>query len=260
MERLLDRISAPAHAALPQGAGGLPIPSDRPHHHRSGSSPGILNHDPARRGPHRISLRPLQSVRKGDSRGVSSGASVRADGPGGAGQGLRAPSTLPGGGAPGGRHADSLPTSGREPVMSSGRWLPAALGAVLGCALLPPAAAAASLPDWAMALAGVPEAPSGPTDTPSRVLYSEVRVTVQPVGTRRTRRRFALQALSVVTDKVSTGWYQFDDTAKMTGVRAWHMPLHERAKKSRSTPIDIAVGDAFLSGSKALFLEVQGVE
>jgi len=146
-------------------------------------------------------------------------------------------------------------------VISTGRLLHPALRALLCCATLPSTAIAASLPDWAAATAETaPEVPPGPPNTPSRVLYSEVRTAVQTDGTLRIRRRFALQALSVETDTVSTGWYPFGDTTKVTAVRAWHLPPHERAKKSRSIPVDVAVGDAFLSGSKVRLLEVEGVK
>lgn len=131
----------------------------------------------------------------------------------------------------------------------------------LGVVLAASPASAARLPDWAAAIvAGAPEVPPGAPATPTRVLLSETRYAVQPDGTYRIRRRLAVQALSVVTDGVGIGFYRFDETAAIVATRAWHLPHDESARKSRSAPLDIAVGDAFLTTSKARVIPVDGVK
>jgi hypothetical protein len=120
---------------------------------------------------------------------------------------------------------------------------------------------AAHLPDWAKALAdAAPPLPPGVPDSPFRILLSEIQYSVQPDGSFRIRRRLATQALSVNTNGVDTGSYFFDETARITASRAWHLPPDDSARKSRSQPVDLAVGDNFLSGSKARVLQVDGVK
>jgi uncharacterized protein DUF3857 len=138
------------------------------------------------------------------------------------------------------------------------RW-PGALLLVLG--LAHSGAGAAKLPDWASTIAdAAPEAPAGVPENPSRVLFSETRYAVHPDGSYEIRRRLALQALSVKTESVGTGWFPFSEAVKVTASRAWHLPPDDKAKKSRSKPMDIAVGQAFLTGSKARVLPVLGVK
>gem|GEM_PF-2928438 len=120
---------------------------------------------------------------------------------------------------------------------------------------------ASRLPDWAAAIAaGAPALPPGVPTSASRILLSETRYAVQPDGSYRIRRRLAIQAMSVDTEDVGTGWYAFEDTAKVTATRAWHLPPDDSAKKSHSTPVDITIGDAFLSSSKARAIPVDGVK
>jgi len=69
-----------------------------------------------------------------------------------------------------------------------------------------------------------------------------------------------VQALSVVTEGVGVGSYQFDETAEITATRAWHLPHDETVRRSHSAPVDIAVGDAFLSTSKARLIPVDNVK
>ncbi len=122
-------------------------------------------------------------------------------------------------------------------------------------------AGAAHLPDWAAAIAATaPEIPPGVPATTTRVLLSETRYTVQPDGTYRVRRRFAVQALSVVTEGVAIGSYHFDETAAITASRAWHLRHDEQVRRSHSAPVDIAVGDAFLTSSKTRLFPVDDVK
>ena len=132
---------------------------------------------------------------------------------------------------------------------------------LLACPFSTPLAWAARLPDWAAAIAAsAPELPAGVPSSPSRILLSETRCAVQPDGTYRIRRRLAIQALSVDIESLGTGWFAFEETAKITATRAWHQPPDDSARKSRSAPVDISVGDAFLSGSKARAIPVDGVK
>jgi transglutaminase-like putative cysteine protease len=69
-----------------------------------------------------------------------------------------------------------------------------------------------------------------------------------------------VQALSVVTGGVGLGSYQFDETANITATRAWHLPQNESVRRSRVAPVDIAVGEAFLTTSKARLIPVDNVK
>lgn len=131
-------------------------------------------------------------------------------------------------------------------------------------ALLAPALfprdASAKLPDWARPIAdGAEPAPEGVPEHPSQVLFSETRYAIQTDGSLRVRRRFAAQALSADAEEVGIGWFQFDETAKMTTTRAWHLPPGDRAKKSWLPPADIAVGSFFLGDSKLRGMAVRDV-
>ncbi len=120
---------------------------------------------------------------------------------------------------------------------------------------------AARLPDWAAAIAAAPpEVPAGVPGTASRILLSETRYAVQPDGTYRIRRRLAVQALSVDVEGIGIGAFQFEETAKISATRAWHQPPNDIVRKSRSLPMDVAVGDAFLTSSKARLIPVDGVK
>ena len=122
-------------------------------------------------------------------------------------------------------------------------------------------ALAGRLPDWAASLAAsAPEVPAGVGGGASRVLLSELQYVVQPDGTYRVRRRLAVQALSVETRNVSTGYFAFDESSRITATRAWHLPPDDSARKTRSMPMDVAIGDSFLSGSKARTIPVEGVK
>ena len=124
-----------------------------------------------------------------------------------------------------------------------------------------PEARAGRLPDWAKEIADVasPISPGVP-ESASRVLLSEVRYDTRPDGTFSIRRRLALQALSVNTEGVDTGWFHFDERVRITASRAWHLPPDNSARRSRSAPVDLTVGDTFLSGEKARLLPVEGVK
>jgi hypothetical protein len=127
--------------------------------------------------------------------------------------------------------------------------------------LLVPGASAAKLPAWARPVVeSAPPVPEGVPPHSARVLFSEVRDEVRPDGSFRIRRRFATQALSVNTWEVGTGGFYFDDTAKVTSTRAWHLPPGERAKKSWSSPVDITLGDSFLTDAKVRAVAVKEVK
>jgi hypothetical protein len=144
-------------------------------------------------------------------------------------------------------------------VTGSRTILGAILG-ILGLAAVSPAAAA-KLPDWAESLSeSPPPVPQGVPDSPTRILLSEISYVVQPDGTFQIRRRLAVQALSVSADDVDSGLFQFDETARVTSSRAWHLPPNDLARKSRSAPIDVAVGENFLTGTKARILHVAGIK
>jgi uncharacterized protein DUF3857 len=131
---------------------------------------------------------------------------------------------------------------------------------LLACLFAAPPASA-KLPDWAGSLAdSAPPIPSGVPDTPTRILLSEVAYTIQPDGTLLTRRRLAVQALSVSAADVDSGLFHFDETARVTASRAWHLPPGDTARKSRSAPIDVTVGENFLTGSKARILHVADIK
>src|SRR5882762_8855061 len=122
-------------------------------------------------------------------------------------------------------------------------------------------ARASSLPDWAAAIAaGAPEVPPGAPSSPTRVLLSETRYSVQPDGTYRVRRRVAVQALSVVTEGVGVGYFHFDETAQIVASRAWHLRHDDSVRRSHSAPLDITVGDAFLTSSKTRLFPVDDVK
>ncbi len=136
-------------------------------------------------------------------------------------------------------------------------------GSILALALLLAGsqARAAHLPEWAAAIAAAaPEVPPGSPATPTRVLLSETRYSVQPDGTYRVRRRLAVQALSVVTEGVGIGYFHFDETAQIVASRAWHLRHDDSVRRSHSAPVDIAVGDAFLTSSKTRLFPVDDVK
>ena len=119
----------------------------------------------------------------------------------------------------------------------------------------------AKLPDWAAEIAAAaPEVTEAAPDNRYRVLLSETRYAVQNDGSYEIRRRLALQALSLNSQGVGTGWFPFSDAVKVTSSKAWHLPPDDTAHKSHAKPADIAVGDAFLSDNKARVLPVQGVK
>src|SRR5262245_37702420 len=121
---------------------------------------------------------------------------------------------------------------------------------------------ASRFPDWAAAIvANAPEVPAGVPASPTRILLSETRYAIQPDGTYRIRRRLAVQALSAVTEGISLGWYHFDETAQFTSTRAWHLPPNEvTARRSHMLPMDIAVGDEFLTSSKVRVVPIDNVK
>lgn len=131
----------------------------------------------------------------------------------------------------------------------------------LGASLPGPMILAARLPDWAAAIATAPAGvPAGVPGSTSRILLSETRYAVQPDGSYRIRRRLAVQALSVDVEGIGIGGFQFEETARITATRAWHQPPNDVVRKSRSLPMDVAVGDAFLTSSKARLIPVEGVK
>lgn len=121
--------------------------------------------------------------------------------------------------------------------------------------------AAAKLPDWAKGIVeAAPAVPEGVPDRPSRVLFSEFHDEFLPGGELRSRVRYAAQALSVDTGGVDVGTMFFDGNAKLKSSKAWHIAPGERARKSHSDPIDVALNDAFLSDNKVRLLPVEDVE
>lgn len=120
---------------------------------------------------------------------------------------------------------------------------------------------AAKLPDWARPIAeSAPPVAEGVPKYPYRVLLKETQVTVLEDGTERIVYRLIEQALSSRATEISVGGFVFTDTMKMTSSKAWHVPLGEGAKRSWGSPVDVAIGDAFLSDSKARLIGVKDVK
>ncbi|HEY3177226.1 MAG TPA: hypothetical protein VGK94_15855 [Candidatus Polarisedimenticolia bacterium] len=139
------------------------------------------------------------------------------------------------------------------------RFGSAAALALLGAVLLQDEAAA-KLPDWARVIADAAEpAPAGVPENALQVLFSETRYLIHPDGSIRLRRRFAEQALGVKAGEIGVGWFGFDETARMTATRAWHVPPGDRARRSWLPPIDVSVGGAFLDGMRLRVMAVPGI-
>ena len=119
---------------------------------------------------------------------------------------------------------------------------------------------AAKLPDWAEAIAETTKpVPEGVPEHSSRVLLSEVRCTVAPDGTLRIRKRLAEQILSAAAPELDFGFFRFDETAKMTSTKAWHVVPGDNAKRSWMSPVDLGVGDVFLSDLRIRVKAVPGI-
>lgn len=122
-------------------------------------------------------------------------------------------------------------------------------------------AEAGKLPDWAAAIAAsVSPAPTGVPDHPARMILSETRVAVEPDGKLRVRRRLAQQALSATATEIGTGWFHFDEDAKVKIARAWHVLPGEKAEKSWGPSLDVTLNDSFLTDVRTRFVHVDGVK
>ena len=140
------------------------------------------------------------------------------------------------------------------------RGIAAAVVLIAGVLALGAGEAQASLPDWVQAVAdAAPPAPAT-LGAPFRILLSETRLQVQPDGAVRIRRRLATQALSVRTDEVDTGYFHVGGDSYVSATRAWHLPPGEKGARSRTTPIDLSLDEAFLSDNKVRAVRVEGVK
>src|SRR5262245_65806077 len=124
--------------------------------------------------------------------------------------------------------------------------------------LLAPDALQAKLPDWAEpVMAAAPDVPEL-SDHESNVLLSETRYEIQPDGKILARRRLAVQALRAMNQwEVGQQGYVHDSTAKVTSARAWHLIPGERAHRNWSPPVEVTVGDSFLSDTSASVIQVE---
>lgn len=121
-------------------------------------------------------------------------------------------------------------------------------------------ALAARLPEWAKAIAAdAPPVEQGVHETPSRILFSETRVAVEADGSRRIRRRFASQALSMNAGEVGIGGFPLREKAKIEASRAWHLPPGARAVKSYDPPVELALRSSFLTDARTRIVSVGGV-
>lgn len=126
---------------------------------------------------------------------------------------------------------------------------------------LPGAAFAAKIPGWARPIVeGAPPVPEGVPVHESRVLYDELRETVKPDGRIETVQRYVTQALSVDAWKAGISGFAFDGTAEIKSSKAWHIKPGKRARKSWSTPVDIAIGDSFLDDFRMRAVSVDDVQ
>jgi hypothetical protein len=140
-------------------------------------------------------------------------------------------------------------------------WILQAAALLTVIAFPPPEARAGRLPDWAKQISeAAPAVPAGVPESATRVLLNEMRYDTRPDGTFEIRQRLALQALSANRDGVDTGWFHFDERVKITASRAWHLSPDDSARRSRSAPVDVTVGESFLSGQKVRLLPVEGVK
>src|SRR5438552_1793266 len=111
---------------------------------------------------------------------------------------------------------------------------------------------AARLPDWAKTIAEeapvIPEGSSGPA---TRVLFDEVRVSIDNGGMMTTRWRSARQVLSSRVSELERQWFPFEQGTHLRTWRGWHLPLGNKAQRATQEPVELAVGDSFLSDKKA---------
>ena len=136
---------------------------------------------------------------------------------------------------------------------------------VFACALAALAVtveARAGLPDWAKAIAeSAPPIPEGSPEWPSRVLYSEVRIEVDPKGSPwRVVQRSAGQILSNRADDVMLGFFNFNDDTKVKKSKGWHVPPGERAERNIGGSVDVTMSDTFLTDAKARAVALQGLK
>ncbi|NJN63964.1 MAG: hypothetical protein HC882_03190 [Acidobacteria bacterium] len=115
-------------------------------------------------------------------------------------------------------------------------------------------ARAASLPDWAKAVAAsAPDPGDREAPTSWRVVFKETHYQLLPDGTARVRERSVRQALSDHVER-ALGAFTFDGRSKLTRTRAWHLPGDgERVERKKlGSAIDIGAGDgSFLSDDRA---------
>ncbi|HXI02380.1 MAG TPA: DUF3857 domain-containing protein, partial [Candidatus Saccharimonadales bacterium] len=96
--------------------------------------------------------------------------------------------------------------------------------------------------------------------TQSKILLEETRETVRHDGTIEVLYRHARQVLTSRSPEVGMGSFFFDETYRIQRTKAWHIPPGKGAKKSRQPPIDVTVGDAFLTDNKVRAVPVEDVK
>jgi len=126
----------------------------------------------------------------------------------------------------------------------------------------PLAARAAKLPDWAAPIAAeAPEVPSETSDIAYRVLFREDRLTVVPGGSFLLRRRLATQSLTNrFADEAGAAGFHFNEGAKVSKPRAWHLPPGEKAQRGHGQPVDLTLDDSFLTDNRTRMVALEGVK
>ncbi|HJQ97183.1 MAG TPA: DUF3857 domain-containing protein, partial [Candidatus Polarisedimenticolaceae bacterium] len=134
-------------------------------------------------------------------------------------------------------------------------------GVALACALFA-GNAFAGLPDWAKAIAeSAPPIPEGSPEWPSRILFSEVRIEVNPKGSPwRVIQRSAGQILSNRADDRMLGLFNFNDDTKVKKSKGWHVPPGERAERNIGGSVDVTISDTFLTDAKARAIALEGLK
>jgi hypothetical protein len=120
----------------------------------------------------------------------------------------------------------------------------------------------AGLPAWAKPIAeSAPAVPEASPLWPSRVLFSETRLVVDPEGgTWRVVKRRAEQFLSNRVDDTTFGFFQFNDDMKVKRSKGWHVPRGERADRDLGGAVDITLTDVFLTDRKVRAVALEGVK
>ncbi len=122
--------------------------------------------------------------------------------------------------------------------------------------------ALAGLPDWAKAIAeATPAAPETGSEWPSRVLFSETRVEIDPKGSPwRVVERSAIQVLTNRTDDMMFGFFAFNDDTKVKKSKGWHLPPGERAERNVGGSVDLTMPDKFLTDAKSRAIALEGMK